>query len=151
MLLLLLYWKHLSIMADKIKRCFFLTIHYGSNLSLLWDPWCNGTSIANILDDARDLSFYSSFYCWDVGKIINGNSWIIPLCFEATIVSKIHNVCINNQIENHLWLDITNQKFKNFRSQFYSSCTLSRGISWSGTRIPPSVFLLTPGWPSKMD
>ncbi|PKU68138.1 Putative ribonuclease H protein [Dendrobium catenatum] len=70
------YWKHLCVIAGNIKHCLSLFIHADSKLSFIWDPWCNGSSIADLMDSSQNASLYSSFADWNVGKIIIGNRWL---------------------------------------------------------------------------
>ncbi|KAI0501030.1 hypothetical protein KFK09_019251 [Dendrobium nobile] len=45
------YWKNLAVIAENIKQNMNFNVFENSKLSLLWDPCCSGTFIANRLWD----------------------------------------------------------------------------------------------------
>ncbi|KAL0910547.1 hypothetical protein M5K25_021541 [Dendrobium thyrsiflorum] len=121
------YWNYLCNLADKCKHCITLIAQPNSNLSLLWDPWCNGSSIADILNDTRQLNCYSPYFSWEVANIIVGENWVIPSTFEAILVSKIQEIQINAIEDKHTWLGTSNPNFYNFSSSYHSSL---QTVSW---------------------
>ncbi|XP_028549775.1 uncharacterized protein LOC114579444 [Dendrobium catenatum] len=91
-------WKHSPITASKfwklfcktavaIKPVVSLSVHHNSNLSFLWDPWCNNGSVAELTDSIR-IS-----HLW-VGDFISSNGWNLPDYIPASIKSIISNLLI---------------------------------------------------------
>ncbi|PKU71765.1 Putative ribonuclease H protein [Dendrobium catenatum] len=120
------YWKFLYDKAQNIKHCIKMNVGFKSNLSLIWDPWLNGNSIANYFNclELYRLSPYSS---WAVKNIIMDDCWIVPECFGEDISSKIHDVEIMQDEDDLAWLNTSKPTASTFKLQFYS---MSPVVPW---------------------
>ncbi|XP_020702620.1 uncharacterized protein LOC110114178 [Dendrobium catenatum] len=113
------YWNALCKQANHIKHCINFTICPTNTLSVFWDPWCGGHSIADYLILNNSIEQYTQFFDWKVSDIIWGSYWAIPSFLDSHLAMSINSVVIEDNMDNHFWLGKQNPKFADFRNQFY--------------------------------
>ncbi|XP_028554366.1 uncharacterized protein LOC114580576 [Dendrobium catenatum] len=121
------YWDLLCKKASCIRNCISFSITPSSNLSVIWDPWCGGNSIADYLKASNSITNYSSYFSWKVSNIILRDNWNLPQFFESHISFIIKAVPISSLAENHFWVGKQNPVFVDLYKQFY--CNWSK-VPW---------------------
>ncbi|XP_028555063.1 uncharacterized protein LOC110115909 [Dendrobium catenatum] len=94
------YWNFICTKANTVKQCLNLFVHQSSNLSFLWDPWCNGKSIADLLITNYELKEFSFMSNWKISNVICDMSWNLPRCLDASTISAISCIPIYEAVES---------------------------------------------------
>ncbi|KAL0929184.1 hypothetical protein M5K25_001128 [Dendrobium thyrsiflorum] len=105
-------WKLICNTALLIKNKISFGISKDSNLSMYWDPWCNGKAIAELLD------------CYWLGpqlvsNYISESNWIIPIFFPRQVADIILRIPIRDH-DSIAWEGSSNFQFKNFTAHYFS-------------------------------
>lgn len=53
-------------------------------------------------------------------KLLSGDNWINPNCFDDMIASDLLDIHINNLPKNHLWLGSKNPNFQSSQKNLYA-------------------------------
>ncbi|XP_020679888.1 uncharacterized protein LOC110097698 [Dendrobium catenatum] len=108
--------------ADCISSVISLYVKQNSNLSFLWNPWCDSKPLAD--------KFYSPYYTHSkVKNFILNNNWVIPDCIPIEVKDSIVKTVIDEDCKpSILWQYKQNPISINFLDLFHANL---EDVAWN--------------------
>ncbi|PKU70465.1 Putative ribonuclease H protein [Dendrobium catenatum] len=114
-----LFWKKLCLTAHSSKHCWQFRILFNCQLSFLWDPWCFGKSIMDLVDQNVDSSWLDQLSKVLVSHFLINSTWNCPSTWPSYLVNQILLVPIWNIGRTCLWYSADNCSNMLFRKEFF--------------------------------
>ncbi|KAI0511607.1 hypothetical protein KFK09_012237 [Dendrobium nobile] len=112
------FWVSVCRTAAIVKSNFNFVITPNAPISLLWDHWCNGTTLADFVDDTNLGCFSSPL----LKNYISNLNWQFADEVPQHLKIAVSSLQIHESASSCLiWKDLVKSKFRDFVEDFYNS------------------------------